>query len=105
MAYSRDDPPFAYLDLRGAQLMLEQDHHDSWTTGDSTGPRGRGMNLQIEVPDVRAAVRRLTDQGVSAFRELTTTTYDTAEGPLTQSELLAEDPDGYLIRLVQRITG
>ncbi|MEJ5913150.1 tetratricopeptide repeat protein [Pseudokineococcus sp. 1T1Z-3] len=36
--YERPDPPFAYLDLAGAKLMLEQDHDRAWHTGDLTGP-------------------------------------------------------------------
>ncbi|MFT2816140.1 VOC family protein [Leifsonia sp. A12D58] len=104
VAYTRSDPAFAYLDLRGAQLMLEEDHEEAWTTGSLDGPRGAGFNLQIEIPDVLAASNRLTGMGVSPFREVTESTYDTAEGPWTQLEYLAQDPDGYLIRLVQRLS-
>lgn len=104
VAYTRSDPPFAYLDLDGAQLMLEEDHKDAWVTGSLDGPRGAGFNLQIEIRDVHAASDRLADLGVSPFRELTESRYDTADGPWVQLEYLAQDPDGYLIRLVQRLS-
>lgn len=103
VAYARSVPAFAYLDLDGAQLMLEEDHPEGWRTGPSDIPNGVGMNLQIEVPDINASERRLVALGVSAFRPLATTTYDTADGALTQREYLVQDPDGYLIRLVQRV--
>ena len=99
--FTREDPDFAYLDLDGAQLMLEADHDEAWVTGDLAAPRGRGVNFQLEVPDVRAARDRLTALGFTAFRELQESWYETATGPEGQLEYLVQDPDGYLIRLVE----
>lgn len=99
--YTRDNPSFAYLDLGGAQIMIEQDHPDGWSTGALESPRGRGINLQIEVPDVNAVRARLLVQQVDVFREPHDSWYDTAEGRTGQREFLVLDPDGYLIRLVQ----
>ncbi len=99
--FTRDDPPFVYLDLDGAQLMLEADHSEAWVTGDLTAPRGHGVNFQLEVPDVRAARDRLTALGFRAFRELQESWYETATGAEGQLEYLVQDPDGYLIRLVE----
>ncbi|WP_104163209.1 VOC family protein [Cryobacterium sp. N22] len=104
VAYTRSDPSFAYLDLHGAQLMLEEDHQEAWVTGSLDGSRGAGVNLQIEILDVHAASDRLAGLGVRPFRELTESSYDTADGPWVQLEYLAQDPDGYLIRLVQRLS-
>lgn len=102
VAYARSAPDFLYLDLNGAQLMLEEDHDDGWMTGSDAAARGTGMNLQIEVPDIERSVAGLTSLRVQAFRPLATVTYETVDGPLTQREYLAQDPDGYLIRLIQR---
>lgn len=101
VVFNRSDPAFAYLDLAGAQLMIEADHAEAWATGELTGARGRGANLQIEVPDVRAARARLHKLGCGPFREVHESWYDTPDGPEGQLEYLVQDPDGYLIRLVQ----
>ncbi|RLP70003.1 VOC family protein [Mycetocola reblochoni] len=99
--YTREDPPFAYLDLDGAQIMLEQDHESAWVTAAPEHPRGRGLNLQIEVPDVSAARDRLLAAGHDAFRELHESRSRVGDGWESQREYLVLDPDGYLIRLVQ----
>lgn len=99
--FRRNDPPFVYLDLAGAQLMLEQDHADQWVTADLRFPRGRGINLQIEVPDVASIQTRMTKLGVPPFREITENWYPTGSGLEGALEYLVQDPDGYLIRLIQ----
>ena len=76
--FTRDEPLFAYLDLNGAQLMLEEDHPETWFTARVRSPRGRGLNLQIEVPDVNAVRSRLMDQGIRPFRELREIWYQTS---------------------------
>jgi len=101
VAFTRSGPAFAYLDLAGAQLMIEADHPGAWSTGELIGARGRGSNLQIEVPDVRAVRARLLELACSPFRELHESWYDTPVGSEGQLEYLVQDPDGYLIRLVQ----
>lgn len=100
--FEREDPSFVYLDLGGAQLMLAQDHEAAWVTGDLDGARGRGLNLQIEVPDLAAIELALDSSGVQLFRAPSTSTYDVGGGAVeTQRELLVQDPDGYLLRCVQ----
>lgn len=84
--------------------MLEEDHPETWFTARVRSPRGRGLNLQIEVPDVNAVRSRLMDQGIRPFRELRQIWYQTGAhgaGLEGQLEYLVQDPDGYLIRLVQ----
>ncbi|KAF5281058.1 hypothetical protein FQR65_LT14874 [Abscondita terminalis] len=92
------------IDLDGAQLYRyfeARQSPDAWVTGSLVLPRGRGLNLQLEVPDVRAARDRLSQQGVEAFRDLNESWYDTPDGSEGQLEYLVQDPDGYLIRLVE----
>lgn len=98
--FERTDPPFAYLDLAGAQLMLEEDHDGAWRVAPIEPPRGRGINLQIEVPDVHRVQGRLLESGVSLFGPLREGRYETSEGEFAQLELLVQDPDGYLLRFV-----
>lgn len=100
--FERDEPPFAYLDHGFAQLMLEQDHQSSWNVAPLEYPFGRGINLQIEVPDCSAVEDALRREGHSIFQSAKDSWYRTGavveEG---QRELLVHDPDGYLLRFSQ----
>jgi catechol 2,3-dioxygenase-like lactoylglutathione lyase family enzyme len=98
--FERETPLFAYLDLDGAQLMIEEDHDTAWLVASLESPRGRGINLQIDVPDVNEVKNRLDEAGIAPFRAMTEASYETPEGDSRQLELLVQDPDGYLIRLV-----
>jgi len=101
--FERTEPNFAYLDLNGAQLMIEEDHEGSWQVGEIGSPRGRGLNLQIDVPDLKVVESRFESYGVPLFRPLHESWYETSEGQVGQLELLVQDPDGYLLRLVSDI--
>ena len=62
------------------------------------------MGLQIEVSDVGAARSRLAALGVRPFRDLRQIWYETGTqgaGLEGQKEFVVQDPDGYLIRLVE----
>ncbi|WP_243392645.1 bleomycin resistance protein [Kinneretia aquatilis] len=100
--FRRDDPPFAYLELGRAQLMLEQDHAHSWLTAPTETPRGRGMNLQIEVEDVEQLQAQLRQFGCPLFRALEESWYPVSEREEEgQLEFLVQDLDGYLLRFCQ----
>lgn len=101
--FRRRDPDFVYLALGGAQLMLETDHETAWVAGPLDAPRGRGVNLQIEVPDARALRDAVVATGHGLFREIRDTWYGTGDGDGDegQREFLVQDPDGYLLRFAQ----
>jgi catechol 2,3-dioxygenase-like lactoylglutathione lyase family enzyme len=101
--FQRTDPEFAYLELNGAQLMLEEDHETAWHVAEMVSPRGRGINLQIDVPSVADVQMRMSSSGISAFRPINESWYSTSEGEVGQLELLLQDPDGYLLRLVSDV--
>jgi catechol 2,3-dioxygenase-like lactoylglutathione lyase family enzyme len=63
VVHRRADPPFAYLDLGGAQVMVEQDHAGGWEAGPAAYPRGRGVNFQVEVGDLAGVLARLAAAG------------------------------------------
>jgi hypothetical protein len=100
--FSRTDPPFAYLELGQAQLMLEQEHATGWNIRPLDRPLGRGINFQIEIPDAKALSDRLQEMQVPLFRPVNDTWYRVStqkeEG---QREFLVQDPDGYLLRFAQ----
>lgn len=101
LRFQRPDDGFAYLDLGGAQIMLEEVSDESWLTGPLQPPFGRGINLQIEVPDSGALLARLGAAGIAPFRPLSTDWYREGAIEHGQSQFLVQDPDGYLLRFVQ----
>ena len=102
--FQRDDPPFAYLELGQAQLMLEQQHERGWNVTPLDRPLGRGINFQIEVPDADTVHSALVATGVTIFREVKDTWYSVAPNLRKgQREFLVQDPDGYLLRFAQRL--
>lgn len=102
--FERPEDGFAYLALGRAEIMLERIPDDpaaGWRTGTLEPPLGRGMNLQIEVGDVRALRDRVVARGLALFRPLATAWYREGEIENGQAEFLVQDPDGYLLRFVQ----
>lgn len=102
--FRRNNPPFAYLELGHAQLMLEQEHAGGWNVEPLDRPLGRGINFQIEVPNAVHVLTALQSHGVQPFRGIQDTWYAVSalqqEG---QREFLAQDPDGYLLRFAQHL--
>lgn len=105
IAYQRPEDGFAYLDLNGAQVMLEQvdPNAGQWLTAPLSKPFGRGINLQIDVETVAPVMERLARAGFSLFRECQDTWYRAANVEAGQREFIVQEPDGYLVRLVERL--
>src|SRR5260221_8643179 len=61
--YERPEERFAFLDLEGAQLMLEQSTGRRFLAAALEKPYGRGMNLQIQVSDVMILYERMRRYG------------------------------------------
>jgi len=105
VAYQRPEDGFAYLDLNGAQVMLEQIDSDAgqWLTAPLAKPFGRGINLQIDVEAVAPVIRKLDEAGCPHYRECKDTWYRADNVEVGQREFIVQDPDGYLVRLVERL--
>lgn len=105
IAYQRPEDRFAYLDLNGAQVMLEQIDSDArqWLTAPLTKPFGRGINLQIDVEAVAPIIQKLDLAGFTLYRECKDTWYRADNVEVGQREFNVQDPDGYLVRLVERM--
>ncbi|KGC04380.1 MULTISPECIES: bleomycin resistance protein [Burkholderia] len=99
--FERPEDGFAYLELGGAQLMLEQQRPESWLTGPMEPPFGRGINLQIEVDSIGPIHDRIVAAGVALFVGPRTSWYRQDDIEHGQIEMLVQDPDGYLLRLVE----
>jgi len=101
IAYDRPEDRFAYLDLGGAQIMLEErdESQRQWVTAGLVPPYGRGINLQIEVPDCEPVLQRLSSAGRPLFGEIEEAWYRVGDMETGVRQFLVQDPDGYLIRM------
>lgn len=105
VAYQRPEDGFAYLDLNGGQVMLEQvdSAAGQWLTAPLEKPFGRGINLQIDVEAVAPITHKLFQAGCSLYRDCKDTWYRADDVEVGQREFIVQDPDGYLVRLVERL--
>ncbi|MGS4346863.1 bleomycin resistance protein [Myroides odoratus] len=101
--YDRPEEKFAYLTLGEAQLMLEQEDPTDRTceTGTLEKPYGRGINFQIEVEAIDPLVQRLKEVQYPVFIPVEERWYRAGEIEFGQKQFLVQDPDGYLVRLIE----
>jgi lactoylglutathione lyase len=110
--YDRPEEKFVALSLGAAHLMLEQApslsratrekfEQGQWRTADLVEPFGRGVNLEIQVPDAQSISSRLAIADYPCLLELHEKTYRTGGGDLAVRQLLVADPDGYLLRFAE----
>ncbi|MDY0883098.1 bleomycin resistance protein [Dongia soli] len=98
--YDRPAQRFAYLELDGVHLMIEQES-DFWETGKREYPYGRGISLQIEVTDLDGLLRRIEAAGLTLFRPVEEAWYRAGDVYEGNRQFLVQDPDGYLLRFFQ----
>lgn len=104
VAYARPEQGFAYLDMDGAQIMLEQcNPEDQWVTGTLELPLGRGINFQIDVTGVEPILKRLQHSGWPLFEACADAWYRAGDKEVGQRQFLIQDPDGYLLRLAESL--
>lgn len=107
--YARPEERFASLVLAGARLMLEETRslgpatseelaRGEFRTAELRAPFGRGVNLELRVPDVDAIARRLAVAGHPVLLAPYEKSYRVGARSLRVRQLLVADPDGYLIR-------
>lgn len=101
LRFARPEEGFVYLQLGGAQIMLEEVGAEAWITGPMEPPFGRGINFQIEVAELAPIAARLEAAGIVPFRALHEAWYREGDVEHGQSQLLVQDPDGYLLRFVE----
>ncbi len=103
IAFERLHEGFAYLDLEGAQIMLEErGRNRNWITGPLDVPFGRGINFQIAVRRVDPVLMALAACNWPLFMEPEEKWYKTGDVETGVRQFLVKDPDGYLIRFSQR---
>ncbi|MGE0502240.1 MAG: bleomycin resistance protein [Rhizobiaceae bacterium] len=106
MLYGRPEDNFAYLNLDGAQIMLEQREPGTerdWVAGPMEIPFGRGMNIQIAVADAASVHARCVAANADIFWPIEDQWYRRDDMLLGVRQFIVKDPDGYLLRMAQDI--
>ncbi len=95
--YERPSDKFAFLELEGNQLMIEQ-INDHWNTGKLEYPFGRGINISMSVSNIESYYDLLKKKNVAFFKSLMTNHYEVGGQEFIDREFLIQDSDGYLLR-------
>jgi catechol 2,3-dioxygenase-like lactoylglutathione lyase family enzyme len=100
LVYDRPEERFAFLDLEGASLMLEEAEGPGrrFRTASLERPFGRGINLQIEVSDSQRIYGRLTQAVAEIVVPMEEKWYRSGDRELGNRQFVVADPDGYLLR-------
>jgi catechol 2,3-dioxygenase-like lactoylglutathione lyase family enzyme len=100
VVFSRPEDRFAYLDLDGVHVMLEELGGSGryFTNAPLTHPYGRGVNFQIEVTDVGALYERVLAGGFPVPIPLEDRWYRQEAIENGNRQFVVADPDGYLLR-------
>jgi len=100
VVYDRPEERFAFLDLDGARLMLEEAAGPGrrFHTAPLERPYGRGVNFQIEVANVDALHARVSEAGFDPIIPIEERWYRRGDTELGNRQFVVADPDGYLLR-------
>jgi len=99
VVFDRPEEGFAYIDLGGAQVMLDQRGLTrDWETGAMELPFGRGINLQVAVPALEPVLAALAAANWPLFLAPEEKWYRTGAVETGVRQFLVQDPDGYLLR-------
>jgi catechol 2,3-dioxygenase-like lactoylglutathione lyase family enzyme len=103
--FARPEDRFAYLERGGAELMLEEYAPGARMMAKAPfeRPYGRGINFQIRVEDVDAVHAAVVNAGLAPFLPMEERWYRRDDTEIGVRQFIAQDPDGYLIRLSQTL--
>ena len=100
LLYGRPEDGFAYLTRGDAHLMLEEIGGSGRRFSDApmAKPFGRGINLQIQIPDVDQLHQAVLAAGLEIPIPLEEKWYRQDEQETGNRQFVLADPDGYLLR-------
>jgi catechol 2,3-dioxygenase-like lactoylglutathione lyase family enzyme len=103
--YSRSEEKFAFLELDDVNIMLEEAAGPGrrFRTAALEHPYGRGINLQIEVRDVKALQECVQNAGIDFVVPLEERWYRKDKIEKGHSQFVIADCDGYLLRFFSSI--
>jgi catechol 2,3-dioxygenase-like lactoylglutathione lyase family enzyme len=98
--FDRPEERFAYLDLDGVHLMLEEAAGPGrrFRTAPLDHPYGRGVNFQIEVANVDGLHTSIRNAGAEVVIPLEERWYRGRRNEAGNRQFVVADPDGYLLR-------
>ena len=96
--YERPEEKFVFMSFQDSQFMFEQIHDNGWNIGELIYPLGRGINFSIAVDDIEGLYKLVKTLNLEIYRELNRSIYQVNGTEETQTELLIQDPNGYLLR-------
>jgi catechol 2,3-dioxygenase-like lactoylglutathione lyase family enzyme len=98
--YERPEERFAFLDLEGAKLMLEQASGPGrrFSTAPLEHPYGRGVNFQIQVGDADELYARVLAAAAHIVIPIESKWYRRDDHDVGNRQFVVADPDGYLLR-------
>jgi catechol 2,3-dioxygenase-like lactoylglutathione lyase family enzyme len=98
--FDRPEERFAYLNLAGAHLMLEEAAGPGrrFRTAPLEYPYGRGVNFMIEVPEIERLHGRVKAAGCELIIPLEERWYRQDQIENGHRQFVVADPDGYLLR-------
>lgn len=102
--YERPEEGFSYLSLGEAELMIDQIGQGRDFDGGhlpDAYPYGRGVNLQIRVPDLGSLGASLQAHGLPLLLQLEERWYRVNDREAGNRQFVVADPDGYLLRFFQ----
>ncbi len=103
--FERPEERFAYLDLDGVQLMLEEAAGPGrrFRTAPLEHPYGRGVNFQIEVKNINELHERLLKAGTKFIIPLEERWYRQGQIEKGNRQFVIADLDGYLLRFFSNL--
>ena len=98
--YERPEERFAFLDLEGAKLMLEEAAGPGrrFSTAPLEHPYGRGVNFQIQVADADELYARVLAAAAHIVIPIESKWYRRDNHEVGNRQFVVADPDGYLLR-------
>ncbi len=102
--YERPEEGFSFLELGGAELMIDQISLGRTFAMDGAPleyPLGRGLNLQILVTNVDAILARLETANIPFYLPPEEKWYRRDNMEAGNRQFVVADPDGYLLRLFE----
>lgn len=105
LLYARPEERFVFLDLEGANLMLEQAAGPGrrFHSAPLEHPFGRGVNFQIEVANVDGLHARVLAQQRHVVVPMEQRWYRRNDHEIGNRQFVVADPDGYLLRFVTHL--
>ncbi|MFT5225338.1 MAG: lactoylglutathione lyase [Polaribacter sp.] len=106
--FERPEDRFAYLSFYGSELMIEEyvaleDSSSRWVVEPLDYPRGRGLNISIDCPNLAYLVKRLEDADITLRKGVEECWYRGNDILNGQRNFLVQDPDGYLLRFAEKL--